>query len=58
VLAETADGVSLDWPTDDLCYAARYLVERAIPFVVKEPPELHAELRRLAEEVSRIADSA
>ena len=57
-LIETPQGVSLEWPTDDLGYAARYLVERAIPFVVKEPPELRAELRRLAAEVSAIADSA
>ena len=57
-LTETPGGIALEWPTDDLSYAARYLVERALPFAVKEPPELRAELRRLAEEVSRIADSA
>jgi predicted DNA-binding transcriptional regulator YafY len=57
-LMETPEGVCLEWPTDDLCYAARYLVGRSLPFVVKEPLELRAELHRLADEVSRIADSA
>lgn len=57
-LAEVPGGVRLEWPTDDLSYAARYLVERGVPFVVKDPPELRAELRRLAAEVARIARSA
>jgi predicted DNA-binding transcriptional regulator YafY len=56
-LQEVADGVSLEWPIDDLSYAARYLVNRGLPFVVKEPQELRAALRDLAAEVTRLASA-
>jgi predicted DNA-binding transcriptional regulator YafY len=54
-LQETAGGVLLEWPIDELSYAARYLVTRNLPFVVQEPAELRTALRELAEEVSRLA---
>jgi hypothetical protein len=54
-LTETQDGTCLDWPTDDLEYAARYLMARGVPFVVQSPPEFRDALRRLAEETARIA---
>jgi predicted DNA-binding transcriptional regulator YafY len=56
-LTETPEGVLLEWPTDSLFYVARYLIGREMPFVVKSPPELRAELRKIAEEVSRMAEA-
>jgi predicted DNA-binding transcriptional regulator YafY len=56
-LTETPEGVLLEWPTDSLYYAARYLVGRETPFVVKSPPELREELRKIAEEVKRMAEA-
>lgn len=52
---QSAHGVRLEWPVDDLDYGARYLVSCGIPFVVESPPELRAALRRLGDEAHRIA---
>ena len=38
-LAETAAGVRLEWPIDDIDYGARYLLGRGLPFIVQEPPD-------------------
>jgi predicted DNA-binding transcriptional regulator YafY len=55
-LTQTPEGVALDWPVDDLDYAARYLVSRFPRFTVLGPPELLAAMRKLAGEVLGIAD--
>ena len=55
-LSRTDDGVLFDWTTDDLDFAARYLMALGVPFVVREPRELRDALRRLAEKASRIAE--
>jgi len=55
-LSRTDDGVLFDWTTDDLDFAARYLMGLGVPFVVREPRELRDALRRLAEKASRIAE--
>jgi predicted DNA-binding transcriptional regulator YafY len=55
-LTETPEGVTLDWPVDDLDYAARYLVSRFPRFRVLGPPELLASMRKLGEQVLGIAD--
>jgi predicted DNA-binding transcriptional regulator YafY len=55
VLTKVDEGVAFDWPSDDLDYAARYLMGLNLRFVVKGPPELRDALRRLAEETGRIA---
>jgi predicted DNA-binding transcriptional regulator YafY len=54
-LTAVEGGACFDWPTDDIDYAARYLMGLRLPFVVEEPPELREALSRLAEEASRIA---
>jgi hypothetical protein len=54
-LTKMEEGVAFDWPTDDLNYAARYLMGLSLPFVVKEPPQLRDALSSLAEEAGRIA---
>jgi len=54
-LTEVPGGVRLEWPVNDLDYGARYLVGRGIPFMVEDPPELRATLRRIAKEISRLA---
>jgi predicted DNA-binding transcriptional regulator YafY len=56
--AESAEGVSLEWPIDDLDYGARYLIARGVPFAVQGPPEFRDALRRLGEEANRIAGDA
>jgi predicted DNA-binding transcriptional regulator YafY len=48
-LEETADGVMLRFGTDDLGWAARYLVGLGCAFRVREPEALVQVLRRLAE---------
>ncbi len=55
---QTPDGVLFEWPIDDLSYGARYLMERGLPFVVREPPELRDALRALAGDMMRVADDA
>ncbi len=57
ILTKVEGGVAFDWPTDDLNYAARYLMGLSLRFVVEEPPELRDALRSLAEEAGRIAAS-
>jgi predicted DNA-binding transcriptional regulator YafY len=54
-LTEREDGVRLVWPTDDLDYAAHYLLGLGLRFVVVDPPELRDSLRGLAREADRIA---
>lgn len=55
MLEETADGVLLRCHTDDLDWLARYLVGLECPFLVRRPPELRAALRRLADDIARLA---
>jgi len=54
-LTETTGGVRFEWGLDDLYYGARYLMERGLPFVVEEPEEFRAAMRKLAAEAARIA---
>jgi hypothetical protein len=54
---ETPDGTLFEWPIDDLEYGARYLIERGLPFAVKDPPEFRDTLRSLANEVSLMAEA-
>jgi predicted DNA-binding transcriptional regulator YafY len=53
---ETPAGILFEWPIDDLDYGARYLLERGLPFVVRDPPEFKEVLRRFSEEIKAIAD--
>jgi predicted DNA-binding transcriptional regulator YafY len=54
-LTETPDGVLFETSHGDLADVARFLAARNLPFVVLDPPELRAELLRLAEWLSRSA---
>jgi predicted DNA-binding transcriptional regulator YafY len=54
-LEETPDGVLLRTRANNLDQAARFLVGLGCGFVVREPPELRAALRRLAAEITAIA---
>lgn len=54
-LHEDSHGVHFVWPTDDLSYAARYLMGVGRDFTVQEPPELRDALRRLARDADRFA---
>jgi predicted DNA-binding transcriptional regulator YafY len=56
-LTETPEGVSFEWPIDDLDYGARYLMARELRFVVQGPPEFRDALRNLAKEAGRIAET-
>lgn len=47
-LTETSTGVVFETQHSDLADVARFLVTRNLPFVAREPPELRAELMRLA----------
>ncbi len=51
-------GVAFEWGSDDLDYAARYLMARGLPFTIKGPPEFRDALRSLAEEARRIVDDS
>jgi predicted DNA-binding transcriptional regulator YafY len=57
-LKQALSGAKLEWRVNDLYCAARYLMERGIPFLIEDPPELRAELKRLASEANRIADAS
>ena len=50
-------GARLEWRADDLDRAARYLIERALPFAIEGPQELRQALKRISKEVDRIAKS-
>jgi predicted DNA-binding transcriptional regulator YafY len=56
-ITRTKAGVSLEWPVDDLDYAARYLMSLGLRFIVRDPPELRAAFRALAEEAAGIAEA-
>ena len=50
-LTETANGALFQSEYGDLGDVARFLVSRNLPYVVHGPPELRAELRRLAAQI-------
>ena len=52
---ETPDGVVLRSGADSLDWAARFLVNLDMPFVVRQPPELRAALHRLAAQIEDLA---
>lgn len=54
-LSATATGTLLKTHHVHLPAFARYLVNLDLPFVVRQPPELRAALRELAEQIMRIA---
>jgi predicted DNA-binding transcriptional regulator YafY len=55
-LSEAPDGVVLRSYEQDLDWIARYLAGLPWPMVVRRPPELRAELRRLAAHIVALAD--
>jgi predicted DNA-binding transcriptional regulator YafY len=56
-LTETTRGVLFESRYGNMADAARFLVSRDLPFLVKEPPELKAELLTLAQALTRsVAD--
>lgn len=52
-LTETPEGVLFEASYGDVASTARYLAGLNLPFVVREPPELRAALRELAEQLAR-----
>jgi predicted DNA-binding transcriptional regulator YafY len=52
---ETKDGVLFQTQYGDLADVARFLVSRNLAFVVHHPPELRAELLRIAEQITQSA---
>jgi len=54
-LRQVQGGTRLEWRVNDLYCAARYLMERDIPFLIEDPPELRDELKRLARAANLIA---
>lgn len=50
-LSEMANGTLFQSEYGDLADVARFLVSRNLPYVVHSPPELRAELRRLAAQI-------
>jgi predicted DNA-binding transcriptional regulator YafY len=56
-LTPTATGVLLAGAYDNIDSIARYLIALELPFVVRQPVELRAALRRLAEQIMQIATS-
>jgi len=54
----TPDGVLLRFRVESLDWIARLLVGLGRPFVVRDPPELRDELRRLAARIVAAADAA
>ena len=57
-LTETDDGVLLHTHHGDLGDTAHFLISTRLPFTVLDPPELRAELLRLAEQITRYAGEA
>ena len=55
-LQETPEGVVMRSSTSDLAWMSRVLAGLSFPFVVRGPPELRMALRRLADEISTLAD--
>ncbi|HEX7736515.1 MAG TPA: YafY family protein [Ktedonobacteraceae bacterium] len=53
-LEETSTGLLLRAYDDDLAHAARFLANLGCPFRVLQPPELVAELRKLAEQILKM----
>jgi predicted DNA-binding transcriptional regulator YafY len=56
-LTATPTGVLLAGEYDNIDSIARYLIALELPFVVRQPAELRAALRRLAEQIMQIATS-
>lgn len=54
-LSETPNGTLFQTQYGDLADVARFLVTRSLPFKVQGPPELRAELRRMAEQIMNSA---
>jgi predicted DNA-binding transcriptional regulator YafY len=54
-LTATARGALFQTQYGDLADVARFLVSRSLPFVVHAPPELRAELLRMAEQIVQSA---
>ncbi len=57
ILAATDDGTIFRGSFDDLERVARWLPTLGCPLVVREPPELRAELGRLAKEIAAMAEA-
>lgn len=57
ILEPHADGLFLRGSIDDIDWLARQLARLSFDFVVHEPAELRAALRRRAEELTRLADA-
>ncbi len=55
-LEETPEGVVMRSSTSDLAWMSRVLAGISFPFVVRGPSELREALRRLAAEISALAD--
>ena len=55
-LTESDEGVVLRCHSYDLAWMARFLVGLGYPLVVREPPELRDELRRLAAKIASYAE--
>ena len=55
-LTESDEGEVLRCQSYDLSWMARFLVGLGYPLIVREPPELRDELRRLAAEISSYAE--
>lgn len=53
---ETSQGVVMRSSTSDLAWMARVLAGLSFPFVVRTPPELREALRRLAAEITALAE--
>ncbi len=51
-LEEATDGVILRAYENDLDHAARFLVGLGLPFIVRQPPELHDALQQIADEIA------
>ena len=50
----TSAGVLFQYQYGDLASTARYLLGLNLPFVIHRPPELHAELLRMGEQIAQI----
>lgn len=56
ILEQVPDGVIFRCYVESLTWVAHVLVNLYCPFVVRQPPELRDELRRLAERISLLAE--
>jgi hypothetical protein len=58
MLDQEPEGVVMSCYTQDLDWMAHFLVNLRCPLVVREPMELHGAMRKLARQVTRLANKS